>query len=103
MIAGPIADHLSYRWLFWVPFIALTACMVAVWFVVPRSARRGGPRPGIDVAGSALLAIGLACILLALTFAPGWGWLSPGPLLLCAAGLAAFALFARVELTVAEP
>lgn len=103
MIAGPIADHLSYRWLFWVPFIALSVCMVAVWFFVPRSPNSGGPRPRIDVLGSILLALGLASILLALTFAPTWGWLSPKLLLLATAGVAAFALFARTELTVAAP
>lgn len=103
MIAGPIADHLSYRWLFWVPFIALTACMVAVWSFVPRSLKSGGPRPRIDIAGSVLLALGLACILLALTFAPSWGWSSPKLLLLLAAGLASFVIFTRVELTVDDP
>lgn len=103
MIAGPIADHLSYRWLFWVPFIALVACMVAVWSFVPRSLKSDGPRPGIDVAGSVLLAIGLACILLGLTFAPGWGWLSAGVFLLFAVGLASLALFSHLELSVDNP
>lgn len=103
MVAGPIADHLSYRWLFWVPFIALIACIVAVWSFVPHSLVTSGQRPGIDVAGSVLLAVGLACILLALTFAPSWGWLSPKLLLLSATGLAAIAAFVRVELTVDDP
>lgn len=103
MVAGPIADHLSYRWLFWVPFIALIACMVAVSVFVPRSVKTGGVRPRIDVAGSVLLASGLACVLLALTFAPSWGWLSPKLLLLFATGLVGLALFIRLELTVDEP
>lgn len=104
MVAGPIADHLSYRWLFWVPFIALVGCMTAVWSFVPRSLNNSTrDRPGIDVAGSALLAVGLACILLALTFAPGWGWLSPKLLLLSATGLLAIVAFVRVELTVKDP
>lgn len=103
MIAGPIADHLSYRWLFWVPVIALVGCMAAVWSFVPRSLTSTAERPRIDVAGSVLLAIGLGCILLAFTFAPGWGWLSPESLLLFTAGLAALAVFARIELTVADP
>lgn len=103
MVAGPIADHLSYRWLFWVPFVALMACMVAVWAFVPRSPRTGRERPRIDVAGSVVLAIGLICILLAFTFGPGWGWLSPKFLLLCAAGLVALTAFIRIELSVAEP
>ncbi|MGE0218426.1 MFS transporter [Mycolicibacterium sp.] len=103
MIAGPIADHLSFRWLFWVPFIALVACMVAVWSFVPRSPKNGGQRRGIDVAGSVLLAVGLGCILLGLTFAPDWGWFSPASLLLFAAGLVAVVVFVRVELAVADP
>ncbi|MBY6410299.1 MFS transporter [Rhodococcus sp. BP-252] len=104
MIAGPIADYLSYRWLFWVPFVALTLCFVAVWVFVPRSPRlRSGERPSLDVVGSLLLAAGLACVLLALTFAPQWGWLSPKFVLLTAAGLLGLLLFIRRELTVDQP
>lgn len=104
MVAGPIADHLSYRWLFWLPFIALITCMIAVWSFVPRSLRTlEQDRPSIDVVGSILLAFGLACILLAFTFAPSWGWLSTKLLLLSATGLVSIILFIRVELTVANP
>lgn len=103
MIAGPIADHLSYRWLFWVPLIALVGCMAAVWLFVPRSPKVSDHRASIDVAGSALLAFGLAAILLALTFAPDWGWFSPKFFLLLGAGLAGLVFFIRVELTVDEP
>ncbi|WP_197376226.1 MFS transporter [Mycolicibacterium baixiangningiae] len=103
MVAGPIADHLSYRWLFWVPLIALSGCILAVWFFVPRSLKNGGANASIDVAGSVLLAFGLAALLLALTFAPAWGWLSPRFLLLLGAGLVGFLLFIRVELTVDDP
>jgi MFS family permease len=103
MIAGPIADYLSYRWLFWVPLLALIACIAAVWFFIPRSLDRSAGRAGIDVAGSALLAIGLASVFLAFTFAPGWGWLSPEFLLLLAAGLVVLLIFTRVELAVSDP
>jgi hypothetical protein len=77
--------------------------MAAVWCFVPRSLRTSGDRPSIDVAGSVLLAIALACILLALTFAPGWEWRSPQLLLLFATGLVAIIAFVRVELTGNEP
>lgn len=103
MIAGPIADHLSYRWLFWVPFVALTLCFTAVWAFVPRSPEIRGERPSLDVVGSLLLAAGLACVLLALTFAPQWGWFSPKFLLLTAAGLLGLLFFVRRELTVYQP
>lgn len=104
MLAGPIADHLSYRWLFWVPFIALVGCMAAVCFFIPRSpAVGGGLRASIDLAGAGLLAFGLAAVLLALTFAPDWGWLSTEFFLLLGVGLAGLLLFVRVELRVDEP
>lgn len=103
MAAGPIADHLTYRWLFGVPFIAMVICMIAVWSFVPRSPRIREDRPRIDVVGSILLAFGLACILLAFTFAPSWGWLSTKLLVLSAAGLVGIILFVRVELTVSDP
>lgn len=103
MIAGPIADYLSYRWLFWVPFFVLIGCVAAVWLFIPRSLDRSQGRAGIDLAGSVLLAIGLASVFLAFTFAPGWGWLSPKFLLLLATGLVVLFIFTRVELAVTDP
>lgn len=103
IIAGPIADHLSYRWLFWLPFIALLGCMAAVWVFIPRSPATRDLRASIDLAGAGLLAFGLAAVLLALTFAPDWGWLSTEFFLLLGAGLAGLFLFVRVELRVDEP
>ncbi|CDQ45558.1 MULTISPECIES: MFS transporter [Mycolicibacterium] len=103
MIAGPIADHLSYRWLFWVPFLALLACMTAVWLLVPPTPRTGDGRARVDLVGGALLALGLAAVLLALTFAPSWGWSSPGFFLLLGAGVGTLFLFVLVELAVDEP
>ncbi len=49
------------------------------------------------------MAFGLAAVLLALTFAPDWGWLSTEFFLLLGAGLAGLFLFVRVELRVDEP
>lgn len=59
LAAGPIADNLSYRWLFWTPFLVLVGTIVAVWAIVPNSPTsptRGGR---VDLIGSTLLGEGL--------------------------------------------
>ncbi len=103
LAAGPIADNLSYRWLFWTPFLVLVGTIVAVWAIVPNSPTsptRGGR---VDLIGSTLLGAGLAIVLLSLTYAPDWGWYSTPFLLLLSLGILVLVLFAFVELAVDEP
>ncbi|HWD65799.1 MAG TPA: MFS transporter, partial [Solirubrobacteraceae bacterium] len=37
VLAGVIVEHLSYHWLFWIPFIALVVATVLTWRLVPES------------------------------------------------------------------
>jgi EmrB/QacA subfamily drug resistance transporter len=74
VLAGPILAHLSYHWLFWIPFIVLVPTIVATVVLVPESSVRA---PGsVDVAGAVLLSLWLVLLLLAISQAPSWGWLS---------------------------
>lgn len=102
LVAGPIADHLHYGWLFWMPFIVLIAVTIAVWRVVPScppTAR--GAR--LDFGGAALFGLALAAVLMALTKAPEWGWTSATTLGSFALVLALGAVFVGVELIKEDP
>ena len=57
VLAGPIVDHLSYHYLFWLPLIPIVAATVAIQLFVPESPIRvAGPR---QLAGAALMSLGL--------------------------------------------
>ncbi|MBE2318185.1 MFS transporter [Solirubrobacter sp. CPCC 204708] len=78
VLAGPVVEHLSYHWLFWLPLAGIALATVAVWRTVPASpVRASGGR--IHWTGMALMAAGLSAALLALTW---------GDAVLGAAGLA---------------
>jgi MFS family permease len=94
LLGGYLAEHLSWRAIFWLNLPLLVVALLAMRRVLPASAAR--PREArIDWAGAALLAAGLATVLIALTrVGQGAGWLTAatlGPLALGALGLAAWA------------
>src|SRR3954447_21044287 len=74
VLAGPIADNLSYHWLFWLPLFPIVIAVVLIQRFVPESPIRV---PGkINWTAAALMSAGLAAVLLAVTKATQWGWLS---------------------------
>jgi MFS family permease len=86
VLAGPILDHLSYHWLFWIPFAVSVASTAAAFWVVPhRPAAHSG---GVNWLSAALLAGWLVCLLLGVSEAPAWGWVSGRVLGLFAASAA---------------
>ncbi|WP_433325480.1 MFS transporter [Spirillospora sp. CA-294931] len=100
-IAGPIIDHLGWRWLLWVPVAGLVPGMVAAWWIVPRSAVR--TRVRIDWWGAALFAGWLVAALTALTQGMDWGWRSPGVLGLLGLAVVLAGLWLWVEGRVEAP
>ncbi|MFI1911903.1 MFS transporter [Nocardia sp. NPDC020380] len=92
---GLLVDHTSWRWLFVVGAVLITAALVFTYLFVPESATRAPGR--LDPAGIALLTGGLCGILLALTVAPTAGWLSLPVVALAAGGVALLIGFACVE------
>jgi MFS family permease len=102
LVAGPIADHFDYNWLFWLPFALLLAMIAAVWILVPSCpATRGGQR--LDLLGASLFGGSLATLLIGFTYAPDWGWASYRFLGLVVLALLLFAAFVAVELATADP
>jgi EmrB/QacA subfamily drug resistance transporter len=83
VLAGPILTHLGYHWLFWIPLIALVPTIAATVLIVPESSVRA--RGSVDVVGALLLSAWLVLLLLAVSEAPQWGWLSPRTLGMLAA------------------
>jgi EmrB/QacA subfamily drug resistance transporter len=101
VLAGPIVDHLSYHWLFWIPLVGIVVAVVATHRFVPESPVKV---PGhVDLPGALLLAAWLVCILVAVSQAPAWGWGSGRVIGLLVAGLALAAAWVWVESRVAVP
>jgi MFS family permease len=101
VLAGPIVDHLSFHWLFWLPLVPLVVATVTIHLLVPESPVRV---PGtVNWAGAALMSTGLAAVLIAVSQAPSWHWLSAKTLVVLAAGLVLLVLWVRNELRSDSP
>src|SRR5919108_621147 len=74
VLAGPIVQHLSYHWLFWLPLVAVVAAAVGTMVFVPESPVRTPGR--IDPIGAALLSGWLVALLVPVSEGDSWGWTS---------------------------
>src|SRR4051794_774863 len=101
VLAGVIADNLSYHWLFWIPLVAIIGSAFATWRWVPESPIKSPGR--VDWAGASLLAGGLVCVLISVSETSAWGWGSPKTIGLCLFGLAILAVWVLVESRVEDP
>src|SRR3954468_16428673 len=60
--AGPIVDHLSWHWLFWLPLVLIAVALAGVFAGVPESPVR---TPGkLDLLGALILTVSLVSLLL---------------------------------------
>ncbi|MFG1999975.1 MFS transporter [Spirillospora sp. NPDC048911] len=100
-IAGPIIDHLGWRWLLWVPVLGLVPGLVAAWWIVPSAAPQAGA--GVDWWGAVLFAGWLVAALTALTQGMDWGWASPGVIGLLGLAVVLAVCWLVVERRVDEP
>jgi MFS family permease len=95
VLSGPIVDHLSYHELFWLPLLPLVATTIAIHFFVPESPIRVAGR--VNWTGAALMSVGLGAVLLAVSEAPTWHWLSTKTLIVLGIGVAFLAAWVRNE------
>ena len=99
---GPIVASLGFRWLFWFPLIVIGLTAIAAWLFVPEPpiSRDGG---GIGWVPAFFLTGWLVALLLALSFGPEYGWLSPAILALLAGAVVAAALWVVAESRARRP
>jgi|tagenome__1003787_1003787.scaffolds.fasta_scaffold20942017_2 EmrB/QacA subfamily drug resistance transporter len=101
VLAGPIVDHLSYHWLFWLPLVALVPATIAIRLYVPESPVRVPGR--VNWVSAALMAVGLGAVLIAVSKTPSWGWLSAETVVVMVFGLLVLAAWVYSETHSAEP
>jgi EmrB/QacA subfamily drug resistance transporter len=95
VLAGPILAHLDYHWLFWIPFGVITLTVLATILIVPESPLRA---PGsVNWLGATLLSLWLICLLVGISEASTWGWLSTPTLGLFAAAAVLAVAWIRAE------
>jgi EmrB/QacA subfamily drug resistance transporter len=99
--AGPIVDHLSWHWLFWLPLVLIAIALVGVLVGVPESPVRTPGR--LDVLGAAILSVSLVGLLLAISKGREWGWGDAKTVTLLIVGAIALVVFVLVEMRVKEP
>jgi EmrB/QacA subfamily drug resistance transporter len=101
VLAGPVVNLLSWRWLFWIPAIAATVIWLLVLRFVPESPVR---TPGRLNLGAALLMSGwLVSLLVPVTKGHAWGWYSPATIGLLVLAAVLFAGWVRVEARSSNP
>jgi EmrB/QacA subfamily drug resistance transporter len=101
VLAGPILEHLDYHWLFWIPLALIVLTTIATVVVIPESPIRA---PGkVNWTGAILLSLWLICLLLAISEAPTWGWLSARVIGLIVLAAVIAAVWVRDELRSPSP
>jgi MFS family permease len=101
VLAGPILVHLNYHWLYWFPLIMSVTSAIATFAFVPESPVRAPGR--INWVGACLMSGWLVTGLLAVSYAPTWGWGSPSVLGLFAATAVLLTLWVVSENRSASP
>src|SRR5882757_241345 len=75
VLAGPILQHLSYHWLFWILLVLTSVATVAAIVFIPESPIR---EPGrVHWLGAVLLSGWLVALLVAVSEGATWHWGSP--------------------------
>ncbi|KAB2384689.1 MFS transporter [Actinomadura montaniterrae] len=102
IVTGLIADHTtSHHPVFWITAALAAAGLVLVAVTAHDTGARAGGRP--DLAGAAVLAGWLVCLLLAISEGNDWGWTSGGVIGLFAAAAVLCGLWVAIEQRVREP
>ncbi|MFJ3222575.1 MFS transporter [Streptomyces sp. NPDC086783] len=101
-IAAAVAQYASWRVLFWACAVLATVIAVLIWFLIP-DVPAGAKGQRFDVPGAAGLAVGLVCLLLAVSKGADWGWGSAATLGLFVAAVVVLAAWGVWELRTRDP
>ncbi|RMB79748.1 MFS transporter [Streptomyces shenzhenensis] len=99
--AAVIADNFDWHVLFWVAAALGAGAFALVLVMAPESGTRTGGR--FDLTGAAGMAVGLICLLLAVSKGADWGWGSGTVLSLFAAAVIVLPLWGWYELRAPQP
>jgi EmrB/QacA subfamily drug resistance transporter len=102
VLPGPIMDELSYHWLFWLTLVPICASFALAARFIPAD-QPNSERVRIPRRSSALMAIGLSIVLIAVSESSTWHWLSPRMLLALVAGAVILAVWVGQELRSPAP
>ena len=92
LIGGLLTETVGWRWIFWLN-VPLTLVVLAIGArSITESFDETVPRR-IDVAGLALITVGIGLFTLTFDRAPSWGWLSAPTVIAFAGSLVALAVF----------
>ncbi|MDQ0795924.1 MFS transporter [Streptomyces sp. B1I3] len=101
-IASAVAQYANWRVLFWgSAVLALTICAL-IWFLIP-DVPAGARGQRFDVPGALGLAVGLVCLLLAISKGAEWGWTSATTVGLFVAAVVALLVWGFWELRTEDP
>ncbi|HEY9313573.1 MFS transporter [Williamsia sp.] len=100
-IAAVVADYTNWHVLFAMSAVLAGVAMVLVIVVVPESDTRSGG--SFDFGGALSLAVGLVCLLLAISKGADWGWTSGTITGLAATSAVSLGLWIWWELRVRQP
>lgn len=101
VVAGLIVDHGSYRLIFWGGAVLAAVAALGAQLLISAPPRRTAGK--VDLAGAAVLTVGLVAPLIAISQAESWGWGSARTIGLIAAGLVVLVAFVALERRVASP
>ncbi|MBP0459018.1 MFS transporter [Streptomyces montanisoli] len=102
-IAAAVAQYASWRVLFWGAAVLAVAIAVLVHFLIPDVPTGSAKGQRFDGLGSIGLAIGLVCLLLAVSKGSDWGWGSGTTLGLLAAAVVVLVAWGLWELRTRDP
>lgn len=101
VLAGPVAVHLGFAWLFWLPIPIVAFGAVATWLWIPESSVRASG--SITLWPSVTLSLWLVGLLLGVSEGPAWGWTDPKVLGLFAVFAVAFVGWVLIESRSRQP
>jgi MFS family permease len=100
-LAAIIAENLDWHYLFWLATLFSVIAIALVAWIIPVSTLRTAGR--FDFLGSAMFAVALVGILLAVSKGSEWSWSSPLTLGMLGGGLLLLLLWALFELKTRDP